>query len=77
MTVIPSIINLGGKVCNNVQIMPNFINSYFPSPLLQMKASTSTNRHQALKFLCDVYKHPFPNIHMTPATNKEVKNIVN
>jgi ribosomal protein L30E len=41
-----------------------------------MKASTSTNRHQALKFLSDVYKHPFPNIHMTPVTIKEVKDIV-
>jgi hypothetical protein len=48
----------------------------FASPLPQMKASTSTNMHQALKFLSDIYKHPFPNIHMTPVTNKEVKDTV-
>jgi hypothetical protein len=56
--------------------MTNFINNYFASPLPQMKANTSTNKHQALKFLSDVYRHPFPNIHMTPVTNKEVEDIV-
>jgi hypothetical protein len=50
--------------------MANFINNYFASPLPQMKASMSTNGHEALKFLSDVFKHPFPNIHMTLVTNK-------
>jgi Notch-like protein len=42
-----------------------------------MKASISANGHEALKFLSDVFKFPFPNIHMTPVTNKETnKDIV-
>jgi hypothetical protein len=65
-----------GKLCNNAQIMENFINNYFASPLPQMKASIFTNAHEALKFLFHVFKHPFRNTHMTPVTNKEIKDIV-
>jgi hypothetical protein len=71
-----SIINIEGKLCNNVQIMTNYINNYFVSPIPQTKVSPSTECSEALKFLAAVFKHPFPNIHMTPVTNKEVKNIV-
>jgi hypothetical protein len=70
------IINIKGKLCNNAQIMANFINNYLASPLPQMKASISTNGHEALKFLSDVFKHPFPSIYMTLVTNKEIKDIV-
>jgi hypothetical protein len=55
--------------------MANFISNYFVSPLPQTKVSLSTDCNEALKFLA-VFKHPFPNIHMTPVTNKKVKDIV-
>jgi hypothetical protein len=56
--------------------MANFINNYFVSPLPQTKASPFTDLNEVLKYLTTVFKHPFPNIHMTPVTNKEVKDIV-
>jgi hypothetical protein len=71
-----SIINIEGQLCNNVQIMANYINNYFVSPLPQTKDSPSTDRSEALNFLTAVFKHPFSNIHMTPVTIKEVKHIV-
>lgn len=37
------VINIEGKLCNNVQIIANTINNYFSAPLPQMQSNTSFN----------------------------------
>jgi hypothetical protein len=68
-------VNVKGKSCNNVQTMANVMNNLFISPVPQANGSIS-NGHEAFKFLTKSFKRPFPNIKMTPVTNKEAKNIV-
>jgi hypothetical protein len=68
-------IKIGGKLCNNILKTANYIN-YFVSPLPQIKNSPTIDLNEALKFLTAVFKHPFPNLYMSPVTNKEVKDIV-
>jgi hypothetical protein len=66
--------NVKGKSCNNVQTIANVMNNFFIS-LVQGNGSIA-NGHEAIKFLTKSFKRPFPNIKMTPVTNKEVKDIV-
>jgi hypothetical protein len=70
------LINIEGKLCNNVQIMDNFINNYFTTLLPHMQFGRPSNVQAALNYLLKVFKNPFPNINMMPVTNKEIKDIV-
>ena len=41
-----------------------------------MQSNKPTNVSDSLNYLFEVFKHPFPNINMTPVTNKEIKDII-
>jgi hypothetical protein len=56
--------------------MANTINNYFVTPTNQMQSSTPTSVSDSLNYLFEVFKYPFPNINMTPVTNKELKDII-
>jgi hypothetical protein len=68
--------NIEGKLCNNGQIGANAINNYFSAPLPQTQSTISSNPLQFLSYLLKVFKHPFPNISMTPVTTKEIKAVI-
>jgi hypothetical protein len=70
------LINIEGKLCNNVQIMANFINNYFTTLLPHMQFGIPSNVQATLNYLLNVFKNPFPNINMMLVTNKEIKDIV-
>jgi hypothetical protein len=71
------LINIEGKLCNNVQIMANFISNYFTTLLPHMQFGTPSNVQAVLNYLLTVFKNPFPNINMMPVANKEIKDIAN
>jgi hypothetical protein len=70
------LINIDGKLCNNTQTTANTFNNYFITPLNQMQSNKLTNVSNSLNYLYEVFKHPFPNINMTPVTNKEIKDTI-
>jgi hypothetical protein len=41
-----------------------------------MQSNKPTNESDSLNYLFEVFKHQFPNINMTPVTNKEIKDII-
>jgi hypothetical protein len=49
------VINIDGKLCNNVQIMANTINNYFVTPIKQMQSNTPTSVSDSLNYLFEVY----------------------
>jgi hypothetical protein len=69
-------LNIYGKLCNNVQIIANIINSYLSAPLPQIQSSIFSEPLHSISYLFKAFKHPFPTISMTPATNKEIKDII-
>jgi hypothetical protein len=70
------LIKTGGKLCNNTQTIVSNFNTYFIAPINQIQPNTSTNISNSLNYLNEIFKHPFPNIHMAPVTNKEIKDII-
>jgi hypothetical protein len=58
------LINIECKLCNNVQIMANFINNYFTTLLPHMQFGTPSNVQAALNYFLKVFKNPFPSINM-------------
>jgi hypothetical protein len=56
--------------------MVNAINNYFSAPTHHMQFNTHSNVFESLNYLFEVFKYPFPNIDMTPVTNKEIKGII-
>jgi hypothetical protein len=56
--------------------MANTINNYSVTPINQMQSNTPTIVSDSLNYLFQVCKYPFPDINMTPVTNKEIKDII-
>jgi hypothetical protein len=51
--------------------MANTINNYFVTPINQRQSNTPTSVSDSLNYLSQVFKYPFPDINMTPITNKK------
>jgi hypothetical protein len=56
--------------------MANIFNNYFVMPPNQMQSNKPTNVSNSLSYLFEVYNQPFPNINMTPVTEREIKDII-
>jgi hypothetical protein len=52
------IINIDGKLHNNIQIIVNAINNYFSAPTHHMQFNTHPNVLDSLNYLSEVYKYP-------------------
>jgi hypothetical protein len=41
-----------------------------------LRVNTHPNVFDSLNYIYEVFKYPFPNIDITPVTNKEIKDII-
>jgi Notch-like protein len=64
------------KSYNNPQIMPNIFNNYFIMRPNQMQLNKLTIISNSLSYLSEVHKRTLPNINLTTATSKEIKDII-
>ena len=69
-------LHIEGNPFNDYQDIANIFNAYFVNSANNNHADILTIKHRALNYLYKVYAKPFPQIKLTPASTKEICEII-